>query len=92
MSLMVRAHDFLVTALKQLKSLLCTFIWCMETNAFLHVAEKVDVGSDVSDSEDEESESECERETPQPKKRRQSSSASTGTCLVVVIAILIGTD
>ncbi len=53
---------------------LCNFIWCVETNAFLHFsAEKLNVET-VSESEDEESESEM----PQPKKRRQSSSTSIG--------------
>lgn len=55
------------------ETFLCNFIWCVETNAFLHFsAEKVNVETDVSESEDEVS------EMPQPKKRRQSSSASIG--------------
>ncbi|CAL8236877.1 unnamed protein product [Arctogadus glacialis] len=40
--------------------------------------EKVDLGSNVSESDDEES----ENETPQPRKRHQSPSTSTEECLV----------
>ena len=50
---------------------------------FLHIAEKVDLGSNVSESDDEES----ENETPQPRKRHQSPSTSTGKVICGLMKI-----